>query len=172
MDVVRLRRNLPFSPGQTAGVVAGVVLDRIRPAPIPGPRALHRTVGPVVLAAGCALIAWALAERRRNTAGVFWLEQPRSLVTTGPYALSRHPMYVGWWLIHLGVGVLRGSAWVAATLPVAILAEHVGVLGERVGVLAEERALDRRFGAEWTRYRARVSRYVGWPRRRTPHTTS
>ena len=165
MDVVRLLRNLPFPPGQTAGVVVGVVLDRIRPAPIRGPQALHRTVGAVVLAAGCALTAWALAERRRRTAGEFRLEQPRSLVTTGPYALSRHPMYVGWWLIHLGVGVLRGSAWVAATLPAAILAEHVGVL-------AEERTLDREFGNEWAPYRERVSRYVPSPRRRAPHATS
>ncbi len=171
-DVVRLLRNLPLPPGQAIGLVVGMLLDRIRPAPLPGPRVLHRALGALLLASGCGLNAWALAERRRHAAGEFRLDQPRSLVTTGPYALSRHPMYVGWWLIHLGFGMLRGSGWVAVTLPVAILAEHVGVHGERIGVLAEERALDRQFGAEWPRYRERVPRYVRWPRRDTPHATS
>jgi protein-S-isoprenylcysteine O-methyltransferase Ste14 len=130
----------------------------VRPASLPGSRGLHRTAGLVALAAGCALNVWALRERRRRTTGEFQLEQPESLVTTGPYALSRHPMYVGWWLIHLGVGVTRGSAWVAATLPTAALVEHFGVL-------REERALDRDFGDEFAEYCERVPRYLArWGR--------
>jgi len=153
-----LYENLPLPAGQEVGIVVGIVLDRVRPAPLPGPRGLHRTAGLVALAAGCALNVWALVERRRRTTGEFQLEQPESLVTSGPYALSRHPMYVGWWLIHLGVGVMRGSAWVAATLPAAALVEHLGVL-------AEERALARQFGDAFAGYRDRVPRYLAkWGR--------
>lgn len=153
-----LYQNLPLPAGQEVGIVVGIVLDHVRPAPLPGPRGLHRAVGLVSLAAGCALNMWALVERRRQTAGEFQLEQPQSLVTTGPYALSRHPMYVGWWFIHLGVGVMRGSAWVAVTVPAAALVEHLGVL-------AEERALDREFGDEFAGYRERVPRYLArWGR--------
>ena len=155
-----LYENLPLPAGQVVGVVAIVVLDRVRPTPLPGPRGLQRAAGAAALAAGCALNVWALVERRRRTTGEFQLEQPESLVTSGPYALSRHPMYVGWWLIHLGVGVMRGSAWVAATLPAAALVEHFGVL-------AEERALDREFGDEFAEYRERVPRYLAWSWRRT-----
>jgi len=151
--------NLPVPPGQAVGVVVGLVLDRLSPAPLSGPRGLHRAVGAVTLAAGAALNAWALVERRRRTAGTFELEHPQWLVTSGPYATSRHPMYVGWWLLHLGVGVWRGSAWVAGTLPAAVLAEHPGVLDE-------ERKLAREFGAEFTEYAERVPRYLRWwPRR-------
>lgn len=153
--------NTPLPPGQAVGIVVGMVLDRVRPARLPGPNGLHRAAGLVVLVAGCSLNVWALVERRRQTAGRFQLEQPQSLVTTGPYRLSRHPMYVGWWLIHLGVGVLRGSAWVAVTLPGAALAEHRGVL-------AEERGLDREFGAEFVDYRERVPRYLHWRLRPSP----
>ncbi|HET6671843.1 MAG TPA: isoprenylcysteine carboxylmethyltransferase family protein [Agromyces sp.] len=153
----RRYENLPLPAGQAGGIVAVMVLERIRPAPIRGPAILRCTAGVIALAAGCALNAWALAERRRRTSGEFDLEHPQSLVTTGPYAMSRHPMYVGWWLIHLGSGLLRGSAWVAVTMPAAVLVEHAGVL-------AEERALDREFGAEFARYREEVPRYLAWRR--------
>jgi protein-S-isoprenylcysteine O-methyltransferase Ste14 len=152
-------QNLPLPAGSAVGVIVALVLDRVRHAPIPGPRALRRTAGAVLLATGGALNVWALVERRRRTSGEFQLEQPESLVTTGPYAFSRHPMYLGWWLIHLGVGILRGSAWVAATVPVAVLLEHFG------GSLVEERGLRRQFGAEYARYAERVSRYAGRSRR-------
>lgn len=161
-----LYENLPLPAGQEVGIVVGIVLDRVRPAPLPGPRGLHRTAGFVAVAAGCALNVWALLERRRRTFGRFELEQPESLVTTGPYALSRNPMYVGWWFIHLGVGVMRGSAWVAATLPAAAFVEHFGVL-------AEERALDRAFGDEFAEYRERVPRYLArWGRSAAARSTS
>ncbi len=153
-------QNLPLPAGSAVGIIAVLLLDRVRPAPLPGPRALERAAGATALAAGCALNVWALIERRRRTSGEFQLEQPESLVTTGPYSFSRHPMYAGWWLIHLGVGVLRGSAWVAATVPVAVLVEHFG------GSVVEERELRRRFGAEYMRYAERVPRYAGRSRRR------
>ncbi|GAA1769021.1 methyltransferase family protein [Agromyces humatus] len=146
--------NLPLPAGQILGMATAVAVGRVRPAPIPGPRVIHRAVGVAALAAGAALNAWALAERRRRTSGRFELEQPESLVTTGPYALSRHPMYVGWWFIHLGAGLLFGSAWVAATIPAATFVEH------RFGVLVEEWMLEREFGDEFARYRERVPRYL------------
>jgi len=152
--------NLPLPAGSAVGVVAILLLERVRPAPLPGPRALTRAAGAASLVAGCALNVWALVERRRRTSGDFQLEQPESLVTTGPYAFSRHPMYLGWWLIHVGAGMLRGSAWVAATLPVAVLVEHLG------GSMVEERELRRRFGDEFARYAERVPRYAGPPWRR------
>jgi protein-S-isoprenylcysteine O-methyltransferase Ste14 len=154
--------NLPLPAGSAVGVVLVLVLDHVRPAPLPGRRAVRRTAGAAALAAGSALNAWALVERRRRTAGEFQLEQPESIVATGPYAFSRHPMYFGWWLIHLGVGLLRGSRWIAATLPAAVLVEHFG------GSMVEERELRHRFGAEYARYAERVPRYAGLPRRLTP----
>lgn len=152
MSVKNRLHNLPLPPGQVIGMVAAVLLDRLRAARLPGPRSAHRVAGSALLAAGCALTGWALSERRRHAAEGFDLERPQTLVTTGPYALSRHPMYVGWWLIHLGFGVLRGSAWVLVTMPSAVLAEHSAVL-------AEERMLAQAFGPQFQSYAARVPRY-------------
>lgn len=62
-------------------------------------------------------------------------------MTSGPYALTRHPMYVRWWLIHLGAGTLAGSSWVVVTLPVGMLMDHLGVLREEAGLWAALRGI-------------------------------
>lgn len=159
----RLLGNVPLPPGQVVGLVGGVLLDRLLGARLPGPRAALRLAGAMAILAGCGLNAWALNERRRREVDGFDLERPAVLVTTGPYAFTRHPMYVGWWFIHGGFGIIRGSPWVLATLPIAVLAE-------RQTVIAEEHALVQTFGEQYTRYADRVPRYLpGYCRlRRTP----
>lgn len=146
-------RNTPLPPGQIIGMAAVAILCRAFPVMLPGPRAVHRVVGAALGSAGTALTVWALRERGRHAAGPFDLERPHALVTTGPYALSRHPMYVGWWLIHLGTGLYSGSAWVLLSVPAATLAEHPAVL-------AEERQLAQSFGSEAENYAATVPRYL------------
>jgi protein-S-isoprenylcysteine O-methyltransferase Ste14 len=160
-------RNAPLPPGQVVGLAAVAILGRVAPVTLPGPRAAYRVVGAALGSSGVALTVWALRERGRQASGRFDLERPDSLVTTGPYALGRHPMYVGWWLIHLGTGLYRGSAWVLLSVPAATLAEHPAVL-------AEERRLVSAFGSEAESYLATVPRYLprppGWSSPRTSQT--
>ena len=160
-------RNVPVPPGQVVGIALAMILGRsFRIAP-PGPRVLRAIAGGTLTGTGAALISWAMHERDARANGAFELERPDALVTTGPYALSRHPMYVGWWLVHLGVGVLGGSLWVLVSAPLAIVAEHPMVL-------AEERRLESRFPAGAAEYFARTHRYLPFPplrrtgRRRSP----
>jgi protein-S-isoprenylcysteine O-methyltransferase Ste14 len=145
-------RNVPVPPGQVVGIAVAMALGRLFPVVLPGRRVVHVVAGGALTGAGTALIVWALRERARH-ARSFDLERPETLVTTGPYAYSRHPMYVGWWLLHLGVGVLGGSAWVLLSVPAAAVAEHPAVL-------AEECRLQGTFGAEADRYAAHVPRYL------------
>ena len=44
-------------------------------------------------------------------------ERGHRVITTGPYAIVRHPMYVGLILVLAGIPLLLGSCW--AFLPVA-----------------------------------------------------
>jgi protein-S-isoprenylcysteine O-methyltransferase Ste14 len=151
-----LYENLPLPLPVVAALALDLVLDRLRPVPLPGSRSFHRTAGAGLVLAGVGLNLWALAERRRRSEGPFALERPEELVITGPYAITRHPMYVGWWLIQLGAGTLAGSSWVLATLPAEFLVEHRFVLGEEA-MLAEL------FGRSYLDYAERVPRYFGFP---------
>ena len=150
----RLYENTPLPADQAVGMAVEMLLSRLRPAPMPGPRPLLRTAGAGLGLLGGGLIAWAMSERRRRSRGRFDLEHPDELVTTGPYAFTRHPMYVGWWLVHLGAGLYRGSSWSLVTLPAALLVEHPGVL-------REEAMLRELFGQAYQEYAAVVPRYIG-----------
>lgn len=149
--------NLPLPAPVVAGMALDFLLARVRPLPLPGPRSLRRMAGAGLVVAGAGLNAWALAERRRHSAGPFELERPEELVASGPYALTRHPMYVGWWLIQLGAGTLAGSAWVLALLPAELLVEHRSIL-------REEATLAELFPQSYPAYAQSVARYVGLPR--------
>ena len=149
--------NLPLPAPVVAAMALDLLLDRLRPVPLPGSRSLHRTAGAGLVLAGVGLNLWGLAERRRRSAGPFALERPEELVITGPYSLTRHPMYVGWWLIQLGAGTMAGSSWVLVTLPAELLVEHRFVLDE-------EATLAELFGRSYREYAERVPRYLGMPR--------
>ena len=81
------------------------------------------------------------------------LERPSSLISTGPYAISRNPMYIGWTLLYLGAALFTRNAWMVASLPI------VGGIIHRE-VLREEHTLEQAFGEEYLRYRKLVRRYL------------
>jgi len=157
--------NLPLPLPVVAGLALDALLARRRPWPLPGSRSLHRVAGAGLLLAGVGLNIWALAERRRHSSGLFELERPEELVTSGPYAITRHPMYVGWWLIQLGAGTSAGSSWVLATLPAELLVAHHSVLGE-------EATLAELFGRSYADYAEEVPRYLALPVRHGPGESS
>ena len=145
--------RVPLPVEHAVGLTAGMFLGRL----VPGPRlpAGPRPGGWLLVAAGIGLNAWAVAARR----GVA-IDRPRLLATDGPQAWSRNPMYVGWSLIHVGLGLVLRSPWVLATWPPALVLVHRQVL-------REEGDLAVRFGADFNAYRERVPRYVRLRRRGT-----
>ncbi|ARP98894.1 methyltransferase family protein [Pseudorhodoplanes sinuspersici] len=77
-----------------------------------------------------------------------------TLVTDGPYSMTRNPLYVFSAIAAFGVGAQLGSivfALVCAAATVAIFA---------IVVTHEERALAHRFPDEFALYRARVPRFL------------
>jgi len=75
-------------------------------------------------------------------------------VTTGIHGWSRNPIYLGMFLVYVGIGIaVRSPSIVILTLPLAIII-HYGVIAR------EEAYLERRFGDEYRNYKARVRRWV------------
>jgi protein-S-isoprenylcysteine O-methyltransferase Ste14 len=109
---------------------------------------VNRVVGSSLVAAGTYLVA-----RSLRAAGQVDLDQSAKLVTSGPYAVSRNPMYLGWALLHLGTGIASRSGWILVAFPLG---------AERVHrqVLREEQELGDRFPAVYARYCGKVPRYL------------
>lgn len=113
-----------------------------------------RWLGVAPIVAGVALIAWAfrLFIRKQTTHNP--LEMPTALVATGPYRVTRNPMYWGLTLILLGIGLVVGT-WPFLLPPIAFLLTMNALYVPR-----EERILERAIGGEYREYRKRVRRWL------------
>ncbi len=78
---------------------------------------------------------------------------PDKLVTTGPYAVSRNPMYLGHLLFSAGVALATGSP-----IAVAGFVYEWRRFGRRVRI--DEERIEKVFGDEYREYVKRVPRWV------------
>ena len=76
------------------------------------------------------------------------------IVTDGPYAISRNPMYAGSFLTLLGIGLVRGS------VPALISPVVFAAILTRGQIAFEERALNEAYGSLYAEYRQRVRRWI------------
>ena len=102
------------------------------------PTARSLAVGAVVAAIGEAIRVWAAGH----------LEKGREVTTSGPYAFTRHPLYLGSVLIGIGLAVASASAAVAV-LVLAYLAITL-----TAAIRTEEAHLTEKFGVAYPAYRA------------------
>ena len=107
----------------------------------------------LMLATGLIYTVWSLGYLRRSFS---ILPQARRLVTGGPYALSRHPLYLGEAVAGIGL-TLPTVGWAGAVLLALFL------LAQVVRIRAEEAVLSRQFPEEYAAYSARVPRYLPRP---------
>lgn len=111
-----------------------------------------------LLAAGSAATLVASAATLRShgtTVDAAHPEHTTQLVTSGPYAVSRNPVYLA--LTGLLVARAIGRRCPAALLPAFGFAAVIG----RTQIPREERALRKRFGKRYDRYRVAVPRWLG-----------
>jgi protein-S-isoprenylcysteine O-methyltransferase Ste14 len=140
--------NIPLPEPHVAGILASGVLHLARPWRLPGIKRLYSSTGWPLVGAGVAISASAV-----RAASDVALKEPSMLVSSGPYAFSRNPMYVGWTLLYLGGALVTRSAWMIASVPVVAGFVHREVL-------REEHKLESDFGEEYIRYRKLVRRYL------------
>lgn len=150
-------RPLPVPPPVVA-LAAALAQRRLTPdAEPPGParRALAGALAVGSLAT--AVSANVVFHRSDTTENPFRPDQASALVQSGPFRVTRNPMYLGLTGVLLAHAVRRGSP--LAVLPVAGFVALV----DRVQIRAEEAALRRKFGAEYDVFTERVPRWVGMP---------
>lgn len=86
--------------------------------------------GDVLIVAGFAFVCWVF-KVNSFTSGVIEVAVDQQVITTGPYAIVRHPMYLGSLIMLLGVPLGLGSWWglwtvllIAAVIVVRLLDEE------------------------------------------------
>lgn len=151
MTLRRLQRLLASSPGQTfiAFPLAVFGLEAVRRRG----RVRVGTSGLAVMAGGWLLYRLAGDYRRSLAGGRGMATMPRRLVTGGPYAYTRNPMYLG----HLAfvAGLVLA---VRSPLALLLLAERWRRFSARVA--DDERRLAEAFGAEYEAYVQSVPRWL------------
>jgi protein-S-isoprenylcysteine O-methyltransferase Ste14 len=98
---------------------------------------------------GLGFAAWARFAIGRNWSRLITVQQDHQLLRTGPYAIVRHPIYLGFMLATLGTAIAHGD--VAGLVATALVAISWGYKSR-----LEERFLIEQFGAEYEEYRRKV----------------
>lgn len=113
-----------------------------------------RYAGALPVVAGAGLVARTAVTFGRAGETLSPVARPARLVTGGPLAATRNPMYLGVVVAVAGVAVLAGSPAVAGYAAALWLAYHAIV------VLVEEPKLREAFGRDYDQYCERVPRWL------------
>jgi protein-S-isoprenylcysteine O-methyltransferase Ste14 len=109
------------------------------------PRPVTLIIGGVVALCGLLLRAWSAGHIRKND----------RLATSGPYAHTRNPLYLGSFILGLGFTIAAGRWWLLGGIFVALF------LGIYLPVMrVEAQTLEALFGDEYERYACRVPLFL------------
>ncbi len=111
-------------------------------------------LGFVLIAFGAALNIWSdfLLKKKKTTVKPY--ENPKQLITSGPFQISRNPQYLGFALILLGVSIIHGTL-ITFVSPVAFV-----ILMELMFIPFEEKNLEKKFGKKYLNYKRKVRPWV------------
>lgn len=110
--------------------------------------------GAFIIILGISLFVWARRVLGTNYSGHVAVKEGQELVQNGPYRLLRHPAYMGYFLMALGIGL--GYSSIAGLIVIFVLLLPVMVY--RINV--EERMLAGHFREAYYEYARRTKRFV------------
>ena len=149
--------HIPWPPLiYIAAIAVSIVLGLLYPLPWIGD-----LLGDILFAAGWVTLLgvaalWFTAIRIMSRAGTTMNPNgvPEHLVTTGPFGITRNPMYLANTLLLIGVALVSGIAWF---LPLAIIAAFIT---QKVAIEGEEKVLAAKFGKKYRDYAKKVRRWI------------
>ncbi|MDQ0320054.1 protein-S-isoprenylcysteine O-methyltransferase Ste14 [Pararhizobium capsulatum DSM 1112] len=136
--------------------IAAVALKRVLPIPVKNTYGewIPWTIGAIFTTLGVVLCLWAIRTLLDRQTTVLPNRCSSHLVTCGPFRLSRNPIYLGYTVIMIGIGMVALNPWFFVLAIVTVIITTV------FAVRAEERHLLSRFGIEFERYCRRTSRWI------------
>ena len=140
---------MPIPEAHVVGLILGAILQVVFSGRLFQTEWIGHGIGWPLILVGLVLSLWSVIE-----ASEMDISSASMLLTSGPYAISRNPMYVGWTLIYLGIVFAANSVWMIALFPFVVAYIHL------VDIRREEQLLERKFGDRYIEYRRRVRRYI------------
>ena len=113
-----------------------------------------RSAGLLLIVVALALDVWAFLTFRKHKANMMPHKPATHLLTSGPFAHSRNPIYLADILILLGVSLWTGSIVGFLSVPVFFL------ILERRFIRPEENRLEEAFGEDFRRYKSETRRWL------------
>jgi len=129
------------------GLKSSFFLYYIHSAPV-------RIIGAVLVFLGIAVAFWARYHLGRNWGMPLSEKEGAELVTTGPYAYIRNPIYAGVLLALIGSILVYGVLWLI------VLVLYGGYFF--YSVFGEEKIMMRLFPEQYPPYKARTKRVIPW----------
>jgi protein-S-isoprenylcysteine O-methyltransferase Ste14 len=118
---------------------------------IPSP---YNYLGTILITSGMALNLWTDNLFKKAETNVKYHAKPGKLVVSGPFKISRNPMYLGMLLILLGTCILVQSV-VSLISPVVFV-----LIIEKKFIPVEEKNMQESFGKKYSDYKKKVRRWI------------
>jgi protein-S-isoprenylcysteine O-methyltransferase Ste14 len=133
--------------------VLGLWLGRAVPVTVL-PKTPSHIAAIVCFALWAVLGAWSIGLFRRAHTGFLPMRSATTLVISGPYRVTRNPMYMALACLYVGLALWFDVFWALVLLPLVLAAIQYYV------IVREEEYLESKFGDEYRQYKARVRRWL------------
>ena len=148
--------TLPWPPVIYAtAILAGALSGYVFPTPWP----MHPLsdflfgIGFLLIAIALAIDFTAMRLMHSKKTTIMPNRAAQHLVSTGPFAVSRNPIYLANTMLTIGAGLMAGIIWF---LPLAFIAAFAT---QKLAIEREEAHLSAKFGKNWRDYSKKVRRW-------------
>lgn len=135
-------------------LVLAFALNWFLPLPFVPPAIPHIQAGVLLVIGALLIIRWAAVTFRNARTNILTSQAATTIVSTGPFAYSRNPIYVAALIGMVGAAVAFDSLWFFVALVVVWLVLRHGVIAR------EEIYLERKFGTPYLEYKSKVRRWL------------
>lgn len=114
----------------------------------------YRYFGIIFVVLGIILNLWVDSMFKKKKTTVKPYENPTELLTSGPFRISRHPVYLGMAAVLLGETILLGSL-ITLISPILFI-----IISELLFIPFEEENLEKLFGKKYSEYKKKKRRWI------------
>ncbi len=111
-------------------------------------------LGYIPIIFGAVLNIWSDSLFKKSKTTVKPYGSPTKMEISGPFRISRHPMYLGMAAVLLGVAIIHGTL-ITFLFPIIFI-----ILMEVIFIRVEEKSMEKEFGKKYLDYKKKARRWI------------